>query len=305
MYKKNKTKINYYPLNMNIISKFEKIKNEKIKEKFSFICNNIRKTPEKLTNKQFYEKNVFFADLNSYIDFFSKDLYNFINYIKISIDSLKKKVNYLFFLYKFLCFFDLKFLKFGKKKLYSIKGNNFKLFSIENKNNVFLRLFYIINKINAFLIKEKIILKKKTFIQKEIAEIFSYMSKRSFLFYKSPIFFIELVASFFIRVFDYFIKQNHQQAQILESNYLLSKNIYKRKNISKYFLNVLYYLYLLKKQLTFSQILNLRNKFLLSDSLVIFRKQIIEKIFSLNFKIQLKKDFLKTLALLKNVRIYL
>jgi hypothetical protein len=248
-----------------------------IKSGLSSISKESKKYFEQLTNKQFYEKNSYFLDLNSYSDFFSKDLYNLVNYVSITNEYLKKIYNKINSIDKYLSLFSLELLK--KQKF---------------KKQIFKNLFFNVK--NLVLSKKKINFKKSFFTKNNFHSIFSYVSEKSLFTYKSPIFIIELL--FLIKKKENFMIKN------IKIYYIILKTIYKHQKTARSFLKFIYYSYLLKKELTKSEFFFLKAKFFLYHSLLIFRKQLIKKVFSLNQKIQTKIDFQKTYQILKNIRIY-
>lgn len=278
---------------MNIIAKTPAVKN-----KFIFLCQQARIKAEQLACKQFYEKNGFFLNLSSYVDFFSKDLYNLFSYIKVSEEALKNNINKLKALHKFLPIFKLQLLTPKKKTL---------LQAYQDKLTFLKFCFITIRKILSFFSAAKkvsIKVKESIFTNKEISEIFSYLSSKSIFFYKNAIFIPESPTLFFIKASKNFLAKNNQKIQFFRNNYLLAKIIYQHEIIVRSFYKFIYYCYLLKKELTFSEFFSLKKKKFFNDALTIFRKQVIKKTFKLNLSLQAKTQFLRTFVALKNIRPY-
>jgi len=97
--KKNKT---------NIIEPKENLPSEK--NTILSVSEAVEAYPEELTNKQFYQNSRFFLDLNSYPEFFSKDLANLINYICTIGAYFIIKKNKISFITSLLGLFDFKLI---------------------------------------------------------------------------------------------------------------------------------------------------------------------------------------------------
>lgn len=257
------------------------------------------KKSEMFKQKGAYIKMDFIFALNSYVDFLSKDLYKFFLYSQsFSQDAV---MNFKI-LYNFLMYFSIKnrilFIKYYISNFSTINNKISKIrFCIKYLKKIFFNFENTTLKLNTNI-----------FFEEYIKNAFSFAIKKIITLFKTPLFTNELL------LFSFF-KPNKNGAHIpldtqLDSkilyqlSYNMLKLIYNHEKVCRKRIKMIFFTYLLKRELTFSEFCSLTNFFFAKNATLLFRNEIVNKSRKFSYTSELKDDFLTLLSLQKNTRFY-